>query len=65
VATTTDTEEKKKSGKAASKELSKIALEVGTARRRASTRPNAKDRLRQTPDHRLTPSRIAPRPRRG
>jgi len=57
VVTTTDTEEKK-SGKAASKELSKIALEVGTARRRASTRPNAKGRVR------LAPSRFAPRPRR-
>jgi hypothetical protein len=64
VATTTGTEEKK-SGRAAYKELSKIALEVGTARRRASTRPNAKDRVIQTPDHRLTPSRIAPRLRRG
>jgi hypothetical protein len=58
VATTTDAK-KKKSGKAASKELSKIALEVGSARRRASTRPNAKGRVR------LAPSRIAPRSRRG
>jgi hypothetical protein len=56
--TTTDAK-KKKSGKAASKELSKIALEVGTARRRASTRPNAKGRVR------LASSRIAPRSRRG
>ena len=56
--TTTDAKEKK-SGKAASKELSKIALEVGIARRRASTRPNAKGRVR------LTPSRIVPRSRRG
>jgi hypothetical protein len=64
VATTTD-KEQKKSGKAANKELSKIALEVGTARRRASTRPNAKGRVIQRPDHRLAPNRIAPRPRRG
>jgi hypothetical protein len=64
VATTTDMEQKK-SGKAAYMELSKIALEVGTARRRASTRPNAKGRVIQRPDHRLVPSRIAPRPRRG
>ena len=56
--TTTDAK-KKKSGKAASKELSKIALEVSTARRRASTRPNAKGRVR------LAPSRIASRARRG
>jgi len=58
VVTTTDAKEKK-SGKAASKELSKIALEVGAARRRASTRPNAKGRVR------LAPNRIAPRSRRG
>ena len=58
MATTTD-KEQKKSGKAAYKELSKIALEVGTARRRASTRPNAKGRVR------LAPSRIAPLSRRG
>ena len=64
VAATTD-KEQKKSGKGAYKELSKIALEVGTARRRASTRPNAKGRVIKTPDHRLAPSRIAPRPRRG
>jgi hypothetical protein len=64
VATTTD-KEQKKSGKAAYKELSKIALEVGTARRRASMRPNAKGRVIQRPDHRLARSRIAPRPRRG
>jgi hypothetical protein len=64
VATTTD-KEQKKSGKGAYKELSKIALEVGTARRRASTRPNARGRVIKTPDHRLAPSRIAPRPRQG
>ena len=64
MATTTD-KEQKKSGKAASKELSKIALEVGTARRRASMRPNAKGRVIQRPDHRLAPSRIALRLRRG
>jgi len=56
--TTTDAK-KKKAGKAASKELSKIALEIGTARRRASTRPNDKGRVT------LTPSRIASRARRG
>ena len=56
---TTIDAKKKKSGKAASKELSKIALEVGTARRRASTRPNAKGRVR------LASGRIAPRSRRG
>ena len=56
---TTTVAKKKKSGKAASKELSKIALEVGSARRRASTRPNAKGRVR------LAPSRIAPRSRWG
>jgi hypothetical protein len=58
VVTTTDAK-KKKSGKPASKELSKIALEVGTARKRASTRPNAKGRVR------LASSRLAPRSRRG
>jgi hypothetical protein len=58
VVSTTDVK-MKKSSKAASKELSKIALEVGTARRRASTRPNAKGRVR------LAPSRIAPLSRRG
>jgi len=42
----------KKTGKVAHKEMSKIALEAGIARRRASMRPNAKGGVIRTPDHR-------------
>ena len=61
MATTTDTEEKKRADKAPHKDISKIALEVGIARKRASARPRAKDRVRRTPDYRLASSRISPR----